>query len=90
AGSSKRKLKTIDTYILDALRDDPRLSDKGLWRKIEQDSTDLTDPRIGEIEHDGVWVIDPTPEGEARSQRLTRGSLRSRLSRIRRNLKSSQ
>lgn len=84
-GSRPRKLKTIDRYILDALRLDPNLSEAGLWQQIERDANDLTDDRIGEIEHDGVWVIDPTPKGKTKSQRYTRSSMRSRLSRVRRN-----
>ena len=88
-GKSPRRLKTLDHYILDALRENPKLSEKELWRQIERDSEDLTDKRIGEVEHDGVWVIDPMPNGKSSSQFYARSSLRSRLSRLRIKFNSS-
>lgn len=82
AASAARKLKTIDRYILALLADRPTLSEKELWRKIERDSEDMSCAEIGEVEPDGVWVIDPTPEGRVRSDFYTRASFRSRLSRL--------
>lgn len=82
AATSARKLKTIDRYILALLAERPTLSEKQLWRQIERDSEDMSCAEIGELEHDGVWVIDPTPEDRVRSVFYTRDSFRSRLSRL--------
>lgn len=84
-----RKLKTIDHYILEALRANPRLTETELWQKIERDSESLSHEQIGDIEHDGVWVSDPMPQRKNRSQHYTRGSLRSRLSRLKIRFNSS-
>ncbi len=86
AASAARKPKTIDRYILALLADRPTLSEKELWRQIERDSEDMSCAEIGELEPDGVWVIDPTPEGRVRSVFYTRDSFRSRLSRLKRKI----
>jgi hypothetical protein len=84
SASAARKLKTIDRYILALLADRPTLSEKELWQQIERDSEDMSCAAIGELEPDGVWVIDPTPEERVRSDFYTRTSFRSRLSRLKR------
>lgn len=80
-----RDPKPIDQYILDLLAVNPTLSEKALWRQIEIDSEGLHNPIIGEIAHDSVWIIDPTPEHINRSKKYSRSSFRSRLSRLKKN-----
>jgi hypothetical protein len=84
AASAARNPKTIDKYLLTLLAQRPTLSEKELWRQIERDSEDMCCAEIGEVEPDGVWVIDPTPRDRAQSVFYTRGSFRSRLSRLKR------
>lgn len=88
AASAPRQLKTIDRYIRALLAERPALSHKDLWQKIERDSEDMSCAEIGEVEHDGVWIIEPTPRNNAHSVFYTRSSLRSRLSRLKQKKKS--
>lgn len=80
-----RDPKPIDQYIRDLLAVDPKLSEKALWRQMELDSESMGHPIIGEIAHDRVWIIEPTPEHVSLAREYSRSSFRSRLSRLKNN-----
>jgi hypothetical protein len=84
--ASRRRMPTVNEYILEKLRQNPHLTQIELWQHMEADSASLNDPRIGEIEEDRVHIFDVIPKEKSKKLSITRtysrSSFRSRLSKL--------